>query len=231
MSRKKNKNELPKPNVDMWEIEGNEEVKEYAEEIADIVFLLTSLEKELKDMNDSVEVTNNRINIYLGNIFGIQNFEQNKHAIIIREKYLIDVYNVEDIPNDIDDVDVSIDSLPEPVLKHQSNVKQTKKILEQLNNYNDLVDDFNILLDEYTGYLESHSTVWDEAKQVINNLYLLALEDDSEQDTEFYDEEKHALLIAENEDNEWGFRYIRKEDESKFNNFLSEKLEEFEIEE
>lgn len=211
-------------NVPMWEIDGNSTMQNYAEEIAGITLQMKNLENELQEMNDNVEILNKRINIYLGNIFGIQDFEQSKYAIIVKEDYKIEIYNVDDIELD-EDGEYITEELPEPLLVHKSNTKQTTKILNQLREYNDLIDDFNICFEDCDDYLEAHKLLWSEVKHLARTIKFFSTATEEGEEIEVYNEEKHVLLIAQNSFNEWGFKYIRKEDEDSFNQYLYTQLE------
>ncbi|AEO93349.1 gp78 [Bacillus phage G] len=222
-------------NVPIWEIDGNKQIKKYAKEIAEVTIQLKSLESELEEMNEDIVAADKRVNMYLSNVLGLENFEQSKQAIFVRENHKIEIYNVEDLKKgksdeEFEDEEILLEDLPEPLYIHKSNPKQTMKILNQLEFYNDLLDDFSILLDEFDNYAESHKLLWVEVKKMVGGMKFLALETDDEE-IESYSEEKHLLLIAQNSSEEWGFKYIRKEDEEKFNNCLSEQLQEDEIEE
>lgn len=215
---------LLQANVPMWEIDGDETISSYAEQIADINFQLKSLEVELEETNENVESLDNRINMYLGNIFGIKDFEQSKHAISIEDNSDIAVYNIADIDTESGEP-ITRESLPDPVLVYKSNIKQSTKIFNYLSDFNDLVDEFNIGLEDYESYIESHKELWSKAKETMKTVKYFKLYDGNKDEIEVYNEEDHVLLIAQNEKEEWGFRYIRKEDESKFNDFVSEKIE------
>lgn len=221
---------LIKANIPMWEIEGNDKINDYAEEIAEVSLQLKSIEAEIKEINENIEGIDSRINIYLSNVLNIPDFKQSKHAVLIRDDYNIEIYDAKDIETselDIEDygnITGAVD-LPEPLMTCKSGKKQTLKILNYLNEYNSLVDDFNSSIDEYTDYSESHEELWTEVKEIVKTLKYFKLHDNDEE-VESFDINKHILLIALNDSEEWGFKYIRKEDEKEFNKLLKEESSE-----
>lgn len=234
MSEKSNYKKI-KTDIPMWEIDGNEKLTNYAAIIAEINFQLKSLEKELIETNENIDAIDKRINLYLGNVLNIRNFVQSEYAILITEDYHINVYTLDSIDKDIDDEDYELEvtDLPsEPFLVHKSNSKQALKIVNYLEEYNDLISEYNDEMEYYESYADDHKTLWTEVKDVVKQLNFLSVKDseieieEDEEEIEYFDDKKHILIIAQNSSNEWGFRYINKKDEKKLNKLLLKQHEE-----
>lgn len=224
MAKNKDSFKQIESNVPMWAID-NDKLKIYAKNIAKVSLELKSLERELKELSDKIESFNNRLNIYLSNVFEIPNFEHSQHALLIKENNEIAIYPIEMIQNQND---IDFDNLPEPKYTKKLSHKRMLKVFNQLKEFNELVDEFNSYLEEYEEFLKEHSTLWKEVKELVKNLTIISVRDnnDTEDDFEEFDEDKHVLVIVQDINNEWGFRYIKKEDEEEFNKFV---LSQFDI--
>jgi hypothetical protein len=213
----------------MWEITGNTKIKEFARDIIEISTELRVIEHDLKVLNEDIDVYNKRINIYLSNVFNKPNFKHGEHVIAIKEEFNISVYtkkSVADNGNSVKNI--------EPVFTYKSNKKQIAKIVDILHDYNGYVDDFEELIEEYEMTANNHKEMWKEVKVSLKGLTFLKLQEkpkktktidlNETKDIQEFDEEKHLLVIVMDGENDWNFRYIRKEDEEKFNKFLEKEM-------
>ena len=98
MARNKDSFKQIESNVPMWAID-NDKLKIYAKNIAEVSLEIKSLERELKELSDKIENFNNRLNIYLSNVFEIPNLEHSQHALLIKENNEIAIYPIEMIQN------------------------------------------------------------------------------------------------------------------------------------
>lgn len=204
-------------NVPMWEIDRNAGINDFANQIIEIRIDLNELEMDLIELKKAIEVYNKRIDIYLSNAFNKPNFKHSEHLLALRGNNDIRVFKRTNVSKN----NGSIEGI-RPSFVVKMNQKRIAKIMENLNDYNDLIDDFDELLIEYEDAADLHAELWSDVKSALKSTKFLRIYDNSKekQEIEEFDEEKHSLVIVSDNKNTWGFKYIRKEDEDKFNEFM-----------
>jgi hypothetical protein len=212
---------LIESNVPMWEIDGNDKLSRYASAIAELSFEIKKAEHEMVQLNQEIESSHQRINMYIGNVLGIQDYEHLENVLVVNEQFQISIYPTEVF----EQANGNADALPETDQTYTINKKLVQKIVDMLFGYNDLIDAFDELNAEYTDALKEHKQSWVDVKKIVQNINYLQLHtQEPSTDVEGFDDEKHTLIIVQNKQGEWGFRYIRKEDEKAFNEFIHSQL-------
>lgn len=211
----------------IWQIDGDKSITQQANSIASITSQLGEIEKEIIDYNKKIDTTDKRLNMYFENIFGLKNFKQNEHGVYITEKYEVLIYPVDVLMNceSNEDGTVIIDQLPEPIISHKSNKKQTRTILEKLVEFNTLIVKYNEAHDEYKELNAEIEKIWVSVKEDLKKTKFFSVYQEQElhECLESYNEEEHSLVLAQNDNNDWGFKFIRKENEKEFYDYFYEK--------
>ncbi|MNJ90136.1 hypothetical protein D3C87_77300 [compost metagenome] len=209
-------------NIPMWEIDRNAGINDFANQIIEIRMDLSELEIDLVTINKDIAVYNKRIDIYLSNVFNKPNFKHSDHVIALKENKDIHIFKRKNVSKNNE----STEGL-KPTFVIKINQKRIIRIMEILNDYNELIDEFDDLLAEYEDTADIHTELWSDVKSALKNTKFLRIYDNNKKDQEIeeFDEEKHFLVIVPNNKNAWGFKYIRKEDENKFNEFMEAQSE------
>ncbi|MNC20583.1 hypothetical protein D3C75_685380 [compost metagenome] len=209
--------------ISIWEIRGDEALNEQAEIIAEIRQGVKDSEEKILELEEQINVANSRINMYIENTLGVENYDNHKHLIVINEEYEASIYPISFFSTEKETI---ISDLPKPDETYKLTKNQATKILTMVQEYNNMALDFEIEVDEYDDMLDYHEELWDEIYKVLKQTKMFKFYDGEETgDIELFDEDKHTLLITKDENSGWSFKYIRKNDEEQFYKDLKDKAE------
>jgi hypothetical protein len=217
----KKKIELP-----IWGIVGDDNLSELAALISELRVEIKDIEQELVKKEEEMDVINGRLNIYINNSLGINDFDNNKDFLVINEKNEAFVYPQELlVEKDIQE----ISNLPEPEVKYQISKKQSEKIIKYMDDYAEISFEYEDLMDECDELLDYHDQLWDDIHQSLSDSKFLKVynkESVEDENMETFDSKKHMLFVVKDESESWSFKYIRKKDEKKFYKQIEENKKE-----
>lgn len=204
----------------IWGLGGDDELDQQASIIAETRQKLKQTDLALTDLEEKLEIIENRANMYIKNIIKVDEYDGRKHMLFIDDKYKATLFQLEEYQSIIESGE-EIDITDRDFI--QLTRKQADKIVSIMWEYDDLAEEYEDFMESYEDLSSYHDEVWEEATNTLTDFSgLLVYETDTEE-VEQFDLEKHILLVIKDENNKWGFRYIRKEDEEEFNKLISEK--------
>lgn len=209
MPRKKKTDDFP-----MWSIIDSS-MDEQANIIAKTRKSIREIEKKIIELEDNIEIFNNRINMYIRNILNYQDYDNLNDLILIKDDYEAHIYPIE-----LFNLDKKIEELPKSKFSAILTKNQATKILNFVREYNHIAYDYEDLVDTFEELIEYDDDLMDDAINSLKETTLLHLCNDELKDetVEIFDDKKHLLVVVQEKDNlNWCFKYIRKEDEEKFN--------------
>jgi hypothetical protein len=212
-----------KINLSIWSFEGDTSLSEMAKIIAELKEDIKEIDNLLYEQEEILEALNNRLTIYIKNIFNIDDYDHTKDAIFINEKYLASIYPIEFLTDD----KFEPKKLPNSDRSYQITRNQAQRIADYVNEYAVLSIEYENQLSEYDELFDYHEEIWDGIHRSIRERNLLhVVRQESNDEIEIFDEKKHILLVLKDESGSWGFRYIRKKDEKKFHKFIEQNKKE-----
>ena len=213
---KKNKNNEDFP---MWSIIDSS-LDEQAAIIAETRKAIKEVEQNIIELEEEIEVLNNRINLYIRNVLNYPKYNNLNDLILIKDDFSAQIH-----PISIFHLKDDLTKYPEPKFSTQLTKNQATKILNFIKEYNHMAYYYEELVDTFNELLEYDDELMEDAINSLKETTLLHICDNEleEENIELFDDKKHDLIIVkEQENSNWCFKYIRKEDKENFNKSVKE---------